>query len=153
MEPGKVLRTVLGATSLMLALAVMLFVQSKFDASDRRAALDVVQQYRSKTGRSLPEVLDEKHPGASAVWSVQTESACFQHERVRASVTVGGQSFDYDFVVDINGPVIHPGNPAGESALAALDRQPPAPAGSSSAPAQDAATAPPAPSTSASGGR
>ena len=56
---------------------------------------------------AFPDVLAERHPGKEQSWQVHTESSCLQHERV--DVEVDGQ--DYAFIVDINGPAIHPGNP------------------------------------------
>jgi hypothetical protein len=115
------------ATSGVLAGATILWVQSKFDAADRRAALSVVQDYHSKGGRSVPDVLGARHPGASIEWSTENESACLQHVRVHALVSNPAALTPsvYDFVVDINGPSIHPGNPAGKEVLGALDEPEP----------------------------
>ncbi|HVY45700.1 MAG TPA: hypothetical protein VHB21_07465, partial [Minicystis sp.] len=82
----------------------------------------IVHDYRSKAGWTIPEVIAEKHPGVAPGWQVRTESSCTQHERVEA--IVGADA--YDFVVDINGPSIHPGNPAGEAVLKRLDEPKPA---------------------------
>jgi hypothetical protein len=117
MDSGKLLRMTLAMSSALVALAFILWLQSKFNGADQKAALSVVQEYRSKHNRSIPEVLDEKHPGHDPLWTVETESACMQHERVRAAV----DGARYDFVVDINGPSIHPGNPASEEVLRDLD--------------------------------
>jgi len=138
MDSSKLLRILFAISTAMIAVVVIVWVQAKFDGADRKAALGIVHQYRSKQGWSIPEVLDKKRPGKPPTWTVQTESACLQHERVRAAV---GDEL-YDFMVDINGPSIHPGNPAGEEVLSELDE--PRPAGSA-APA-------PAPSSSASAG-
>jgi hypothetical protein len=146
MNPGKVLRMGLLVSLSLLAGGVILFVQSKFDAADRRAAVTLVQVYRSKEGRSLPEVLEELHPGTPPVWSAGTESSCFQHVRVRANVSGPGmpQPIAYDFVVDINGPSIHPGNPPGEVAVTKLSAPKPLASG---APAAPTTTATPEPGT------
>lgn len=124
MDQAKLSRAALALMSAMVALTIILWVQSKFDGADRKAALGIVQEYRSKQGSTIPEILDRKHPGAAPTWSVQTESACEQHERVRA--VVAGET--YDFAVDINRPSIHPANPAAEGVIAGLDA--PLPAGS-----------------------
>jgi len=108
-------------TTAIIAVALILWLQSKYDSADRKAALDVVQGYRSKQGWSIPEILDQKHPGHAPLWSVKTESACRQHELVRAEI----DGARYDFVVDINGPSIHPGNLEGEAIIGDLDKPKP----------------------------
>lgn len=133
MDQAKLSRAALTLMSAMVAVMIILWVQSKFDGADRKAALGIVQEYRSKQGSTIPEILDRKHPGATPVWSVETQSACEQHERVRA--VVAGETFD--FAVDINGPSIHPANPAAEGVIAGLDE--PLPAGSTSASAPGSA--------------
>jgi len=104
-----------------LAASSLLYLQARFNASDEKNALAIVQTYRARSGRSLPEVLAEQNAGSTPPeWSTQTESACFQHERVRAQVTGDKGPVTYDFLVDINGPSIHPGNENGRRALEAL---------------------------------
>jgi hypothetical protein len=103
-----------------LAAGSILYLQARFNASDERNALVVVQKYRAHSGRSLPEVIAETSAGSTPEWSTATESSCFQHERVRAQVTTDAGVVSYDFVVDINGPSIHPGNENGKRALEAL---------------------------------
>lgn len=139
MDSGKLLRTMLAMSSALVALAFIFWLQSKFDGADRRAALSLVQEYRSQEGRSIPEVLDKKHPGHAPLWSVETQSACMHHERVRAAI----DDAKYDFVVDINGPSIHPGNPASEEVLRDLGA--PRPQGSAVNPPAPSAAPSPAP--------
>jgi hypothetical protein len=104
-----------------LAAVCILYLQARFNAGDEKSALAIVQTYRARSGRSLPEVLAAENAGApSAEWSTHTESSCFQHERVRAQITGGQGPVTYDFLVDINGPSIHPGNENGKRALEAL---------------------------------
>jgi hypothetical protein len=139
MDSSKLPRMILGISSAMVAVASILWIQSKFDGADRKAALDVVQEYRSKQGWSIPEVLDKKHPGHAPLWTAETTSACMQHERVRASVDGAA----YDFMVDINGPSIHPGNAAGEEVLRDLGQpRPEGSAGAAPAPLAPAGSAP-----------
>ncbi|MET0595499.1 MAG: hypothetical protein ABW133_22560 [Polyangiaceae bacterium] len=104
-----------------LAASTILYVQNRFNAGDEKNALAVVQSYRAPSGKSLPEVIGDARPGAPpAEWSTATESSCMQHERVRAEVATDAGVVTYDFMVDINGPSIHPGNENGKRALEAL---------------------------------
>ncbi|AGP40853.1 hypothetical protein [Sorangium cellulosum] len=123
MDYGKAMRTLLLVGTSAVAAGAVLWVQSRFNASDRRAALGIVQQYRAQDGRSVPEAIGARHPGKPPVWSTATESACFQHVRVRATIE-GEPRAAYDFLVDINGPSIHPGNRDGEAILGELGRPP-----------------------------
>ncbi len=116
-DPTKFMRAALVLSATMLALTLMWVLQSKYEAADRKAAVAVVHDYHAKGGRSIPDVLTERHPGKEQGWQVHTESSCMQHERV--DIDVDGQ--DYAFIVDINGPAIHPGNPNAEAVLKRLD--------------------------------
>jgi hypothetical protein len=113
-------RNILMVMTSALAAGSILYLQGRFNAGDERNALAVVQTYRSKEGRTLPEVIGAENPGKIPDWSTSTESSCFQHERVRANVAGENGIVSYDFVVDINGPSIHPGNENGRRALEAL---------------------------------
>ena len=103
-----------------LAAGSILYLQARINASYERNALALVQECRAKSGRLLPEVLAETSGGKKPEWSTATESSCFQHERVRALVETDAGVEMYDFVVDINGPSIHPGNDNGKRALEEL---------------------------------
>jgi hypothetical protein len=127
MTPAKITKYMVLVTMTLLAFVAIVVMQSKFDGADQKAAMALVQSTRAPNGHTIVDVLDVRHPGKEAVWSVGTESACFQHERVRATVfpTPTAEPIAYDFVVDINGPSVHPGNPAGESLLKQLGEMPP----------------------------
>jgi len=123
-------------TALAAAVCVV-YLQGRFDAADLKNCVAIAQTYRAPSGRTLPDVLLEKHPGANVEWSGTETSSCFQHVRVEAKVSTKDASTPllYDFDVDLNGPSIHPGNPLGIEALAALDAPPvPSPPASSPAP-------------------
>ncbi|HEY4120702.1 MAG TPA: hypothetical protein VGM56_22710 [Byssovorax sp.] len=136
---AKLTRTMLVVSSALLAATFMWVMQGKFDGADRKAALGIVLDYHSKAGRTIPDVLVERHPGAQPAWSVQTQSGCTQHETVRADIAGAA----YDFLVDINGPSIHPGNTASEAVLRELDVPRPAPTATASAAPTASATAAP----------
>jgi hypothetical protein len=131
MDQGKLMRSLLVGSSTLLAIVLMFWIQSKFDGADRKAALGVVQVYRSAAGWTVPEALDARHPGHAALWSVQTEPSCLHHyEKVSADVA----GVRYQFMVDIDGPSIHPGNRESEAVLKQLDEPRPAASGSAAAP-------------------
>src|SRR5262245_24990063 len=113
MDPAKLMRSLLVGSATLLAIVAIFWLQSKFDGADRKAALGVVRDYRSRTGWTVPEILDARHPGQTPVWSSETQSSCLQHEKVSADVA----GVRYEFMVDINGPSIHPGNPASEAVM------------------------------------
>lgn len=146
MNPAKMTRYLVLLSMTLLAFVAIMVMQSKFDGADQNAAVGIVQTAPSKTGRTIQDVLSERHPGKPPLWSSSTESSCFQHVRVRASILPepAAQPVNYDFVVDINGPSIHPGNPAGEEVLRALNEPaPPSASGSAAPSAAPSATAAP----------
>ena len=136
------------ATSL-LAAAMILWMQGRYETSDEKHAIEIVQGYRSRAGVSIPDVLERRHPDDSVRWSSSIKSSCFQHIEVQATVdTAAAPPAVYAFVVDINGPAIHPGNEAGKEVLAAIDQPLPpratatAPATATASPATPASAAP-----------
>ena len=117
----------------ILALAAagsVVYLQHRFDEGDRKSALRIIDEYHAQISHhTIREVLEARHPDASIVFSATTESSCFQHVRVRALVqkadaTGALESFDYQFLVDINTNHIAPGNDLGMKALEDLDRPP-----------------------------
>jgi len=147
------MRSLLVGSATLLAVVSMFWIQSKFDGADRRAALGVVREYRSRGGWTIPEILETRHPDHPPVWTVQTQSSCLQHERVSADV----DGIRYQFMVDINGPSIHPGNQESEAVVKQLDDArpnwpPPAASGSPAtrgSPASPSSGLSPSPATSA----
>jgi hypothetical protein len=117
MDPAKLMRSLLVGSATLLAIVFMFWLQSKFDGADRKHALEVVRDYHARGGWSVPDILDQKHPGRTPIWAVETQSSCLQTERVSADV----DGVRYQFVVAINGPSIHPGNPASEAVMKQLD--------------------------------
>jgi hypothetical protein len=101
----------------------MLYMQARFDRSDQRAAIEVARSYRSSKGRSLSEAIAaEQLASAEPEWTARTESSCFGHERVRAEVSTPQGKASYEFLVDINGPSIHPGSESGHRILEQVNR-------------------------------
>jgi hypothetical protein len=117
-------RTVIMVITSLLAAISLLWLQGKFEHGDERNALALVQNYKSKAGVSVPDVLSQRHPGKSIQWSAATQSSCFQHIRVHAVVAVdpAKKPLIYAFAVDINAPSIHPANDGGKAVLSALNK-------------------------------
>jgi hypothetical protein len=121
--PRPLLRRILIIATSAAGAGAMLYMQGRFDRGDRESALALARNYRSPSGRSLPELIAAEHPGAEPQWTARTESSCFGHERVRADVTTAeGGHTAYEFLIDINGPSIHPGSPSGERIVTELNR-------------------------------
>jgi hypothetical protein len=116
-------KTILFVVTSAVAAFSVLWMQGRFEASDARHAEAVVQEYRSTFGVSVPDALSHRHPGKGIQWASQVESSCFQHIRVYASVNADPRKPPkvYIFLVDLNGPAIHPGNEAGKDLLGMLD--------------------------------
>jgi hypothetical protein len=108
-------------TALSAAVCIV-YLQGRFDAADVKAAVELAESYRARSGKTLPDVIEARYPGAGVDWSGTVTSSCFQHVRVDARVSPkDGAPLVYQFEVDINGPSIHPANPEGVLALGALD--------------------------------
>ena len=123
-------KTLLFVVTSVVASLCVLWMQGRFEASDVRHAQAIVQQYRPKGGASIPDALSHLHPGKGVQWDSRTQSSCFQHIRVYASVNADPSKAPlvYIFIVDLNGPGIHPGNEAGQSLLSMLGKPLPKPA-------------------------
>jgi hypothetical protein len=107
------------------AAVCIIYLQQRFEAADVKNGLAIAQTYRAPTNKTLPAVIEARHPGASVDWTGTETSACFQHVRVSANVRKDGEPTElYQFDIDLNGPSIHPANPSGEAALGALDIPP-----------------------------
>lgn len=134
----------------LAAAATVLWMQGRYEKADRRHALEIVQSYHPKGGTDIPSLLAHRHPERTVEWSSAVENSCFQHIRVHA-VVAEPEPVLYAFVVDINGPSIHPANDNGQELIVALDTPlPPASATASAAiPASVAAPASAAPPPSA----
>lgn len=119
----------------MLAAATVVWMQGRYEASDMKNALALVQSYRSQQGPSIPDLLSRHHPGRPVSWSTAVESSCFQHVRVHAVVSEdpAAAPIVYAFTVDINGPSIHPANEEGRALLEEMNQPLPPPSATPSA--------------------
>ena len=104
------------ALGLVISYAV---VQGMFDRADHKKAEQLVRAFAAKDGHTLEDVLAQKDPAAHSdlSWSSEILSGCRGFVRVRCRLPQAGE---YDFDVDLVNKSIHPGNAAGEQALAAL---------------------------------
>lgn len=156
---NKVLRTIAMVILAVLAAASVVYLQHRFDEGDRKSALRVMNEFRAPTTkRSLPDVINARHPNASVLWQATTESSCRQLIRVSSVVREPPKSGQgepttlvYEFLVDINTVHITPGNDLGRMAIGDLDAPlgfvaKPEPSGSSAP--SSSASAPPKPSVS-----
>jgi hypothetical protein len=154
---GRKTRGVVMVVTALAAAGSILWMQGRYESSDKRHALEIVQSYHPRGGTDIPALLERRHPGKPVEWSTAVENSCFQHIRVHAVVTddPAADPVLYAFVVDINGPSIHPANENGKELIAALDEPlPPLPSASaSSSPSTQSAgpDASSAPSSAASG--
>ncbi len=112
------------------AAGSLMILQSAFDSSDHRKADKAVRGY-TVAGRAFGGWLEAQAPGGR--WSTEITHSCRGVVRVRYAAP----SAEYDFDYEVPAHAIHPGNPAGEKALASFTAAPPAPA---SAPADGGAS-------------
>jgi hypothetical protein len=117
---GQKTRMIVMVATALAAAACILWMQRRYEAADAEHALEIVQDYRAHRGRTIPEALAARHPGRVPSWRGTIQSSCFQHILVEATVTDGGEATVYAFMVDLNGPAIHPGNEHGRELLATL---------------------------------
>ena len=108
----------------LAAAGMVLWMQERYEAADQRHAVEIVQSYHPAGGTSIPALLAARHPDKPVSWSSAVENTCFQHIRVHAVVTddPAADPVLYAFVVDINGPSIHPANEPGKELIGLLDK-------------------------------
>jgi hypothetical protein len=134
------LRGAIMVLTALAAAATVLWMQGRYEAADQKNALEIVQAYHPPGGTSIPALLAARHPGKLVSWTTAVESSCFQHIRVHA-VVEEAEPVLYAFVVDINGPSIHPANDNGQVLMGALDKPPP-PSASGASSADPSSVAP-----------
>jgi len=112
----------------LAAAGSILWMQGRYEASDQKHALEIVKSYHPTGGTDIPSLLAVRHPNRPVTWSTAVENSCFQHIRVHAVVMDGpaNEAVLYAFVVDINGPSIHPANEPGKELIVALHQPLPA---------------------------
>ena len=105
-------KLVVASIMVLLLMAILTWLQGRFDSSDHDKATDLVMSYRPKGGQSITEALLARHPKTTAdqiSWSSQITQSCLGHVRVSARVPVtGGDSAIYRFDVNLTGPSVHP---------------------------------------------
>jgi len=133
---GRSKKVIATLATAVLAAATVLWMQHRFESTDKRNAVELVQGYRSPSGKTIPELISHHHPDKDVQWSSRARSACLHHIYVQGNVAgdASAAPTSYLFVVNINGPSIHPGNETGRRLLGELNQPAPtAPSASASA--------------------
>lgn len=117
-EPGSgapdVSRLVVASIMVLVLLAVMSWLQGRFDSSDHRKAITMVTAYRAKNGGGrLVDGMLARHPGVEEKeisWTSEITRGCLGHVRVYGYVPKkdGVDSKTYAFDVNLTGPSLHP---------------------------------------------
>jgi hypothetical protein len=100
------------------AAGTLLILQNAFDASDHRKAERAVRNY-AVGGRVLGAFVETRAPGGQ--WTTEITHGC--RGVVRASYSAPGGLYQFDY--DVPAHAIHPGNEAGQKALADFIAAPP----------------------------
>jgi hypothetical protein len=107
-------RLAVATVMVMLLLAVMSWLQGRFDHSDHEKATELVKLYRPPAGGvGLTEAILARHPGVRAgdlSYSSEIRQSCLGHVRVSIYVPrrEGRASDSYAFDVALTGPSVHP---------------------------------------------
>lgn len=107
-------RLVVGAVLISILFLVLSWLEGRFDSSDHVKAIEIVSNYKPRTGgKSLERAILERHPGVEpdeVSWSSEITSSCLGHVRVYARIPKKGDvpAETLAFDVDLNGPSVHP---------------------------------------------
>lgn len=107
------------AAVMCLALGFTLnWLQGRYDQSDHRKALELLDSYRAMpNGPTIPELIQRKHPEAKPhqiSWATELTSGCLGVVRATAYVSKpnGGDAASYAFDLRLTDFSIHPTDPA-----------------------------------------
>jgi hypothetical protein len=119
-------RLLIAGFMLALLVAVLGWLQGRFNHSDVERATRIVSEYRPRDGgRPLVDAILEHHPGVKPdeiSWDAEILSGCLGHVRVHAYVPAkrGAAAESFAFDVDLNAPSVHPTDPKTVAVLRAL---------------------------------
>ncbi len=127
LQRGSVSMTQLLVGSMMILglLASVNWLQGRFNSSDKRKAVRMVSDYKSKSGIPLTDALLRAHPRQSKediLFSSEIRQSCLGYVRVEAKVPgeENQKAVSYFFDVDLNGPSVHPTDPVTVKILKSL---------------------------------
>lgn len=107
-------KLVVGSIMILLLMAVLSWLQSRFDTSDHKKAEALVQRYTAAPdGPSITTLILKRHPGVEAdqiSWSSEIMQSCYGYVRVSAYVPAkeGRAAETYAFDVSLSDPSLHP---------------------------------------------